>query len=146
MNCKYLKIKLNRKLECKLQKQIISIDQCKDCILKEYNKSYNTLNNRSKTLNRLERQRTSVIVSNDKKCSICGSFYSHLDKDEIFGGRNRQNSMKYGFILYLCRDCHIKKTNDEKLALKFKKEAQKYFEKNIGSREEFIKIFGKNYL
>ena len=36
MNCKYLKQKLNRKLECKLNNKIITFKDCTNCKYKEY--------------------------------------------------------------------------------------------------------------
>ena len=36
MNCKFLKQKLNQKLECKLTNKIITIKDCKECKDKEY--------------------------------------------------------------------------------------------------------------
>ena len=75
------------------------------------------------------------------QCAICGNNQVHLH--HIFGGRNRKNSTKYGMIVPLCKYHHdwVHKTNDKT----FKKEAQKKFEETH-SREEFIKIFGRNYL
>lgn len=74
-------------------------------------------------------------------CALCGSPYPQLH--HIFEGRNRKNSTKYGMIVPLCREHHqwVHKTNYKG----FKEKAQKEFEKTH-SREEFIKIFGRNYL
>ena len=44
MNCKYLKQKLNRKLECKLNNKIITFKDCNNCKYKEYDFS-NTVSN-----------------------------------------------------------------------------------------------------
>lgn len=92
------------------------------------------------------------MTNNDKKvydyitelepyCVLCGSPYIQLH--HIFEGRNRKNSTKYGMIVPLCRYHHewVHKTNYKK----FKQEAQKEFEKTH-TRDEFIKIFGKNYI
>ena len=45
MNCKYLKQKLNRKLECKLTNKIITLKDCSNCIYKEYNCTFKDTNN-----------------------------------------------------------------------------------------------------
>lgn len=93
----------------------------------------------------LERNRYSVFYESLSMCCNCGSM-ANLTKHEIFEGRNRRNSMKYGFVLPLCLRCHRMLQDDTDFNSKWKKEAQKYFEKNVGSREEFIKVFKRNYL
>lgn len=52
----------------------------------------------------------------------------------------------YGMWCDLCRDCHteVHQGNGE-LNNKLKRDAQTAFEKRF-TREEFIQIFGKNYL
>lgn len=63
-----------------------------------------------------------------------------------FPGRNRSNSIKYGFVIPLCRQCHRDITNNYEYINFWKVKAQTYFEKNIGTKEEFIKIFGMDYI
>lgn len=77
----------------------------------------------------------------DYQCAICGNNQVHCH--HIFEGRNRKNSTKYGMIVPLCKNHHdwVHKTNYKG----FKEKAQKEFEKTH-SREEFINIFGRNYL
>ena len=99
---------------------------------------------KSSKLAKLERKRFSVFYELDK-CCYCSSTYQ-LTKHEIFEGRNRINSMKYGFVLPLCLKCHRELQEDIEFDLKWKQKAQKYFEENIGTREEFISIFRRNYL
>ena len=95
-------------------------------------------------LSKLEKERFSVFYELNA-CCYCGSIYQ-LTKHEIFEGRNRQNSMKYGFVLPLCLKCHRKLQEDADFIDKWKKKAQEYFENNIGTREDFLKIFRRNYL
>ena len=145
--CKNLKIKLNRKFECKKTKQIIDIKQCNGCKYKNIEHKEYILKQRTYKQAKKEKDRHSVLVPNNGYCSICHRYFDkELDIDEIFAGRNRSNSIKYHFILYLCRNCHRIKTNNESVALPFKILAQQYWEKNIGSREEFISVFGRSYL
>mgnify|MGYP004464381569 FL=1 len=100
---------------------------------------------KSKKLKKLERNRTSVFTNNLNECYLCGSTYQ-MTKHEIFEGRNRRNSMLYGFVLPLCLSCHMNITNDNKFLLDWKCKAQNYFETNIGSKDDFIKTFGKDYI
>ena len=66
----------------------------------------------------------------------------------IYGTSNRKNSEKYGLKVWLCHRHH---TGDEgvhfnkDLDLMLKQTAQKEFEKTH-TREEFMTIFGRNWL
>ena len=99
---------------------------------------------KSKKLSKLEKERFSVFYELNS-CCYCGSIYQ-LTKHEIFEGRNRQNSMKHGFVLPLCLKCHRELQEDADFIDKWKKKSQEYFENNIGTREDFLKIFRRNYL
>lgn len=100
---------------------------------------------KTKRIINLERNRHSVFYDDLGTCCVCGTTYQ-LTKHEIFEGRNRLNSMEYGFVLPLCLKCHREKQNDNEFNEKWKKKAQKYFESYIGTREDFLGIFRRNYL
>lgn len=95
-------------------------------------------------LAKLERNRYSVFYESFAMCCGCGSMYQPT-KHEIFEGRNRKNSMKYGFVIPLCLACHQRLQDDLDFNKKWKVKAQDYFEKNYGTRDDFIKIFRMNY-
>lgn len=99
---------------------------------------------KSSKLASLERNRFSVFTKDLKHCYLCGN--KRDDLHEIFAGRNRINSMKYGFVLPLCRMCHTRYQNDFSFNRYWYQKAEKYFLDNIGMVEDFIKIFRKNYL
>ena len=74
-----------------------------------------------------------------------------LEEHHVFNGPNRRNSEKYGLKVYLCYVCH----RDNKLGVhgcntdlreRLQQAGQQAFEDNFGTRDEFMKIFGKNYL
>ena len=100
---------------------------------------------KSKKLTKLERNRTSVFTNNLNECYLCGSTHQ-MTKNEIFEGRNRRNSILYGFVLPLCLNGHMNITNDNEFLLEWKCKAQNYFETNIESKDDFIKTFGKDYI
>lgn len=100
---------------------------------------------KSKKLSKLEKERFSVFYNDLTQCCYCGSNYQ-MTKHEIFEGRNRQNSMRYGFVIPLCLNCHRNLQEDKKFNDYWQKKAQSYFEKSIGTREEFLSIFRRNYL
>ena len=156
MNCKNLRIRTKKGVHykyCILLKKIIT-DECYNCINKEYKefkklstKNVNKSNKRNSKITKLERNRTSIFTDDLDHCIVCGNNKDNLH--EIIYGKNRLNSMKYGFVIPLCFNHHVGNRgihNNRELDLYYKRKCQEYFENNIGSRLEFIRIFGKSYL
>ncbi|NBI65048.1 hypothetical protein D3Z38_18910 [Clostridiales bacterium] len=94
------------------------------------------------------------IMQKEKKCYICGRKNS-LDEHHVFGGNpNRKLSEKYGLKVWLCNDftptrCHKEAHEGEHsktIMESLHKEGQKAFEETHGNREDFARIFGRNYL
>ena len=89
------------------------------------------------------------IMHDGKRCYLCGSD-RNLDWHHVFGGANRKWSEKYGLTVRLCHhSCHIfgpysahkcKEVSDS-----LKRKGQEAFEKTH-SHEEFMRVFGRNYL
>lgn len=96
---------------------------------------------KSNKLANLERNRYSIFTDNYKTCYYCGIGRSQLDIHEVYGGSNRQRSMKYGLCVPLCRACH----SNEYVIQDLRKWCQREYEKKH-SRDEFIEIIGKSYL
>lgn len=81
-------------------------------------------------------------------CFQCGK-YEHLEKHHIFQGAYRKRAEEYGFVVFLCHDCHNEPPNgvhhNKENRLKLRKQAQREYERTR-SREDFIRDFGRNYL
>lgn len=92
-------------------------------------------------LNKLEKNRTSILTNDLEHCYICGMKKNHLH--EVYFGKNRQNSMKWGCVVPLCFNCHTRIHNDIILDTELKIKMQDKFEEvyDIG----FISIFHRNY-
>lgn len=103
------------------------------------------MHNKSKKLTKLERNRFSVFTTNKDKCMFCPAT-TNLSWHEIYAGRNRQNSMEDGFCLRMCLNCHDKYQEDIEFNDYWHRQAQLYWEEFIGTRDEFIEVFRKNYL
>ena len=93
----------------------------------------------------------SIIQPEKDKCYICGQNggYWGLDEHHVFSGANRKKSEKYGLKVYLCHDrCHLNGVHKKAdLNRWLRARAQKIAMNHYGwSVEDFIKIFGKNYL
>lgn len=101
------------------------------------------LKKKSSKLAKLEKNRFSIITKDLEHCYLCGNKKQELH--ELIEGKNRQVSMKYGLVIPICRKCHNLVTNDRTLQEKLHKVAQKEFEKHYKT-ENFVQIFGKNYL
>lgn len=88
------------------------------------------------------------IVSNEKECFICGST-RWLELHHIFGASNRNNSTKYGLVVYLCHQCHNEPPNgvhhNRERMQWLKAQGQKRFNE-VYPELDFMQIFGKNYL
>ena len=100
---------------------------------------------KSYKIRNLERHRKSVFYDDLNTCCYCGSTFE-LTKHEIFEGRNRIHSMEYGFVLPLCWKCHQKLQEDVEFNKKWKSKAQTYFINYIGTYDDFMNIFRKNYM
>lgn len=104
MNCIYNKVrtkKYKKYIYCTKQRKIIQYSNCKGCPYKEYKvKEQKQMKQRTSKQTKLERDRFSLFTDDLEYCIICGK--SLINKHEIFGGRNRLNSIKYGLVIPLC--------------------------------------------
>ena len=97
---------------------------------------------KSNKLSNLEKSRYSILTDEMDKCYICSLPYP--DINEIFPGRNRINSMRYGLCIPLCRKCHNQYHKDRDMQLFFMKKALDEFLKSHTLQEfkdnfEYIK-------
>lgn len=89
------------------------------------------------------------IMQDEKFCYVTGSTYN-LDCHHCIHGSNRKKADKLGLTVWLRHDIHMAlharivpfHTLDDML----KQEAQRAYEDKIGTREDFIRDFGRNYL
>ena len=90
------------------------------------------------------------ILQSNKECLICGTERNLHEHHIFFGNPNRKNSEKYGLKVWLCMNHHTGGNNsphrNREIDLSLKTLAQEAFEEKIGTREEFIEIFGKSWL
>lgn len=97
----------------------------------------------------------SILQKDRDRCFTCGKVV-HLDEHHCLSGTsNRDNSEDYGLKIYLCRDCHSSLHDKGKIYITpficitendIKKFAQQKWEETYGTREEFIKIYGKSWI
>lgn len=90
------------------------------------------------------------IMQYRKECLVCGTTVN-LHKHHIFYGTgNRAVSEKQGCWCYLCAWHHNMSDQgvhfNKELDLKIKRKCQEKWEATYGSRDEFIRQYGKSYL
>ncbi|MBR1540716.1 MAG: hypothetical protein IJ629_06165 [Clostridia bacterium] len=136
---KYEKFKYCRKLKHE-------INTCENCKFREY-AEYKPLKKKSNKLAKLERGRKSILTKNMKDCYLCPPSRKKKATSihEIFKGSNRLQSIKNDFCVPLCDDCHRHTEECYELLNFLQRECQKEFEINH-TREEFMKITGRNFL
>lgn len=94
------------------------------------------------------------IMQTEKKCYLCRcnrGWPNQLEEHHCFGGSNRKASERYGLKVWLCGDeCHRNGPDSAHQSgatmQRLHEDGQRAFEEHHGTREEFMRIFGKNYL
>lgn len=90
----------------------------------------------------------SVFTDDMEHCYFTG--YAPVEHHHIFNKYNKKRSEQYGFIMPLRPDLHpngVHAGADAKLIdTRLKIMAQEYYEAHYGTREQFIKEFGRSYL
>lgn len=93
----------------------------------------------------------SIFTEDMDHCIFTGSPY--VERHHVFPGvANRPKCEKYGFVAPLRYDLHpngarFSPTPENKnIDLFLRRRCQRWYETNIGSREDFIKEFGKSWL
>lgn len=98
----------------------------------------------------LAKRLKSVFTEDMEHCYLTGATYPHIH--HIFYGSRRKLSERYVFVIPLAPYLHefgkgsVHENPNCGLDLELKQMAQRYFEKNIGSREKFRSIFGKSWI
>ena len=91
------------------------------------------------------------IINSDMKgqCFICQK-RGYTERHHIYGSANRKYSEQYGLTVYLCPECHrtseVAVHRNKEVRRTLQRIGQRAFERACGSREKFIRLFGKNYL
>lgn len=94
-----------------------------------------------------DNKRYSILCNQLERCMICGR--GHAEKHEVFFGSYREASKHYGLVLPLCFEHHRGDNGPHKcrsVDKKYKQVAQCAWEQRYGTRQDFIREFGKSYL
>jgi len=82
-------------------------------------------------------------------CYFTGTF--QIERHHVFGGSRKKASEKYGYVFPLAPNLHpngvfADKSIAHEMDLKLKIMCEEQFLKNHGTKEDFIRIFGKSYI
>ena len=89
------------------------------------------------------------IMQTTKKCLCCNTTQDLHSHHVFFGTANRRMSEKRGLKVWLCREHHTGPNGvhfNEDLNRRLRMAGQIVYERKCGTREDFIKEFGRNYL
>lgn len=82
MNCKYLSMTLNRKLKCRKTKQVITLEECKKCLI--FNpRVYKGIKKQSNKRINVKKEVYDAVLNRDKYCRLqlesccCGGLELH---------------------------------------------------------------------
>lgn len=88
------------------------------------------------------------ILQTEKECYFCQATVN-LEYHHIYFGRNRKISDENGFTVWLCNDHHresrLSVHRERMVDLLLKRLCQAVYERDH-SREDFMKLIGRNYL
>lgn len=98
----------------------------------------------------MSKKKVTSLIQDGRYCVVCGA-ENALHLHHIFGGyANRQISDVDGCYCYLCYMHHNGGNygvhSNRELDLYLKKECQTAWENKLGTREDFIKRYGKSWL
>jgi predicted HNH restriction endonuclease len=70
-----------------------------------------------------------------------------VTEHHVISGKGRRKVCdKYHMVIPLCMKCHEEVHHNRDLYLTFAEMGQKWYEANVGTREDFRKDFGKSWM
>ncbi len=90
----------------------------------------------------------SILQEDTDYCFECGRYGTEVHH-VFYGTANRKQSDQYGLVVGLCYNHHRGKqgvhNGNRELDMKLKRYAQRRFQE-LHTQDEFLAVFGKNYL
>ena len=87
------------------------------------------------------------MQSDETICFLCGKYMTRREKHHILNGHGyREKCEEDRLYCYVHPVCHNYIHNHPMTARTLKQRSQKVYEEQIGTREQFIKRYGKSYL
>lgn len=91
------------------------------------------------------------VLQKSKCCYVCGTTLNLHEHHCLYGTANRKRAELRGLKVYLCYEHHegntgVHQNPNKGIDLELKQISQMYYENHYGTREDFIREFGKSYL
>lgn len=86
----------------------------------------------------------SLFDCEDGVCWLCGAVTDTV-RHEIYRGKNRSNSKKYGLWLAVCPRCHSRLHRHDYEEEMHRIGMCKFIADGVGTTDDFVAIFGKEY-
>lgn len=117
-NCKHLKIKLNRKLECKVTGKIITWSDCKNCVFRKYDLvgiDLTKYKKKTKPKKDVSSKTRAIVKKRDKGlCQLCGNKAVQLHHI-VYRSEDRSLIDEPNNLISLCLKCHNLVHSNKKL-------------------------------
>lgn len=106
MYCKNLSKAVNGKLKCKIKKQVITLDKCKNCsdFILVRNKSIKKVSN--KRIMVTEKTYNKVFKRDKEKCRLCGTSLNLHLHHIVYRSENKNLINEPTNCIMLCARCH----------------------------------------
>ena len=88
----------------------------------------------------------SILTEDNSTCLVPDCGCKATDCHHAFEGRNKTLSERDMLLIPMCHKHHMELHEDIAMNKYFKRLAQLAWEKKIGTRRQFIKRYGKNYI
>lgn len=146
--CLYLRVRTHNGMRytyCMLKrlKSTLKCEICLYCDSKEYKKA-KPIKKLSEKKAIIEKDRFSRFTNDLKHCIEDNKHTGHIDKHEIFDGKNRDKSIEYGLVVPLCRVCHEHEFIKKKWQIIAKREFIRKYGEELFAREFQTSKGGKN--
>lgn len=127
MYCKNLSKTVNGKLKCKIKKQVITLDKCKNCsdFILVRNKPIKKVSN--KRIMVTEETYNKVMQRDKYKCRLCGTTFNLQEHHIVYKSEDRKLINEPINLIVLCARCHsVVHSNKHYWQPKLKKMINKY--------------------
>lgn len=88
----------------------------------------------------------SILTEDTSTCFVSDCGCKATDCHHVFEGKNKTLSERDMLLIPMCHKHHMEIHRDPEMNKYFKGLAQLAWEKKIGPRPQFIKLYGKNYI
>lgn len=106
MYCKNLSKKVNGKIKCKIKKQVITLDKCKNCLEFDFKRNKPIKKVSNKRIIVTEETYNKVFKRDKEKCRLCGTSLNLHLHHIVYRSENKNLINEPTNCIMLCAKCH----------------------------------------